>query len=73
MEKFSSIPLTLSAMGHSPGELTLLLLHQACCLKRGFPDRTVKIPPFNVFPAVRIPLFGDLHTVMTVSKGSSVF
>lgn len=33
----------------------------------------MKIPLFSVFHAVKIPLFGDLHTVMTVGKGSSVF
>lgn len=33
----------------------------------------MKIPPFSVFHAERISLFGDLHTVMTVGKDSSVF
>lgn len=33
-------------------------------IKRGFPDSSVKIPPFCVLHVVRIPLFGVLHTVM---------
>lgn len=31
---------------------------------RGFPDCSVKIPPFHILHGVRIPLFSVLHTVM---------
>ena len=33
-------------------------------IKRGFPDSSVKIPPFSVLHVVRIPLFSVLHAVM---------
>jgi len=39
--------------------------------KRGFPDSSVKIPPFSVLHVVRISLFGVLHIVRVKDPQSS--